>query len=172
VQTTVRRALALSALATVALIAAVIVLAERPWQPSSVADQASGVGIQEIRVRVFAWGLSPRVVRVSRGQTVRFVVSTDDLNHGFAINELGINLPLHPGVETTSRAVVVDVPDGVYPIHCSAFCGLGHASMKGKLAVGATATATSRQPWTASLLAIAIACAFVAVGGGSGLRRR
>jgi heme/copper-type cytochrome/quinol oxidase subunit 2 len=54
---------------------------------------------------------------VSRGQTVRFVVSTDDLDHGIAINELGINLQLHPGVEATSRAVVVDVPDGEDAVH-------------------------------------------------------
>jgi cytochrome c oxidase subunit II len=165
----VRRTLALSVAATLALIAAVITLAERPWQTTSVADETSSTGVREIHVRVFAWGFSPSVIRVSPGQTVRFVVSTDDMRHGFAINELGVNLQLRPGENVTSPAVVVGIPDGVYSIHCSAFCGLGHASMKGRLAVGTTGSAAtaSRPPWIASLLSVAVAAGFAVVVGGA-----
>jgi heme/copper-type cytochrome/quinol oxidase subunit 2 len=166
------RALALTIVATAASIIAVIALAERPWQTGSFAEQTSSAGVQEVRVRVFAWGFSPSIVHVSRGQTVRFVVSTEDLRHGFAINELGINLQLAPGQDATSPTVVVNVADGVYPIHCSAFCGLGHASMKGRLVVGAASLTPSPAPWLASGLAVAIACGFAVLVGEGSRRRR
>ena len=120
------------------------------------ADDGGGDGPREIPIRVYAWGFSPSVVRVKPGQTVRFVVTTDDIRHGFAINELHMNLQLLPGRKVRSPAVAVDLPEGTYAIRCSTFCGLGHPSMKAKLVVGAPGPARgARAPWIASALAVA-----------------
>ncbi|HET7874866.1 MAG TPA: cupredoxin domain-containing protein [Methylomirabilota bacterium] len=116
---------------------------------------------REVSIDVYAWGFSPRVIHVSPGQRVRFVVRSEDIGHGFAINELGVNLPLRPGQQMRSPEVKVDLPEGVYEIHCSVFCGLGHPAMKGRLVVGAPPpTLTSAAPWVASL-AVGLAAAGV-----------
>jgi heme/copper-type cytochrome/quinol oxidase subunit 2 len=165
-------AVAVTGAAVLALAAAIVALADAPWRTAPTVAETPADGAREIRVRVYAWGFSPRVVRVSPGQTVRFVVRTDDIKHGFAVNELGINLELRPGEETRSPTLVVALPEGVYPIHCSAFCGLGHPSMKGKLVVGTPrADAGLRRPWIASLLAAAMVAGFTLVVGRARGRR-
>jgi cytochrome c oxidase subunit 2 len=119
---------------------------------------------REIAVHVYAWGMSPRVIRVDPGESVRFVVSTDDIMHGFAINELGVNLALRPGHAVPSPAVTVGLLEGSYPIHCSVFCGLGHSAMKARLVVGRPGPApASRAPWLASAAGLAFVAVFTAV---------
>lgn len=148
------RSLALTAAVVAPLAAAVVWLVHAPGVVGSAPDGAGPDGVREIAVRVHAWGFSPRVVHVKPGQTVRFVARSEDIQHGLAINELGVNLPLAPGGAVRSAAVAVDLPEGVYAIHCSVFCGLGHPSMKAKLVVGTPRPAPgAAAPWIASLLA-------------------
>jgi cytochrome c oxidase subunit II len=112
--------------------------------------------VAEVRIRVQAWDFSPRVIRVARGQTIRLVAVSDDIRHGLAINELGVNLALLPGRPVASAPVMVDLPDGIYAIHCTVFCGLGHASMKARLVVGTPPRPPGTwAPWIASALALA-----------------
>jgi heme/copper-type cytochrome/quinol oxidase subunit 2 len=152
--------------ATVALgapLAALLV-----WAPSLRETDAVAVGgsTADVTVHVHAWGFSPSVIRVAPGQAVRFIASTDDIRHGFAINELGINLALTPGRDARSPEVSVTLPEGAYTIHCSVFCGLGHPSMKARLVVGTPRpTLGERAPWAASALVLGTAVAAV-------LRRR
>lgn len=124
-------------------------------------------GVKEFSVRVYAWGFSPKVIRVEPGETVRFRVVSDDIQHGFAINELGLNLQLVSGREVRSPDVKVALPPGKYPIQCSTFCGLGHPSMKANLIVGNPGrTPGATVPWIASLLALAAAGSFAALAAG------
>jgi cytochrome c oxidase subunit 2 len=162
------RALWLTAGAAAPLAAAVVWMAGGLAAAVPPADEVEAGPVREIAVSVHAWGFSPAVIRVTPGRTVRFVVRSDDITHGFAINELGLNLPLRPGREVRSPALDVDLPAGTYVIHCSAFCGLGHPAMKAKLIVGAPgAAAPSAAPWIASVLAVA-ATLGVAVFAGAG----
>ncbi len=118
-------------------------------------------GVRQVTIHGHAWGFSPNVIRVAPGETVQFIVRSEDLRHGFSINELGLNLPLAPGRDTRSPAVRVDLPEGIYPIHCSVFCGIGHPSMKARLVVGAPPPAPgSRLPWIASALSAVAAVGF------------
>ncbi len=156
-----RRALLTTAGAAAPLVAAVIWMAGGFAAAVPPADDPGAGPVREIALRVYAWGFSPRVVRVRPGQAVRFVVRTEDITHGFAINELRLNLPLRPGHEARSPVVDVNLPEGTYTIHCSTFCGLGHPSMKAKLIVGTPGPAPGGSaPWIASALA---AVAVVAV---------
>jgi len=163
------RAVAATASA-VALLGAAMVWAVHPPAAGIAPETAGGDGVREIAVRVHAWGLNPAVIRVARGQRVRFVVATDDVMHGFAINELGLNLALGPGRTSRSPDVEVALADGIYPIHCSVFCGLGHGAMKGRLVVGSPPPDPKRMaPWIVSGLGVLLAAALV--GAGAGRRR-
>ena len=155
------RPLGLTVAAVAALGAAVVWVAYGLAGVIPAGDGLIRDGVRQLRIEGHAWGFSPNVIRVARGETVQFIVRSEDLQHGFSINELGVNLPLVPGREMRSPVVKVDLPDGVYPIHCSVFCGIGHPSMKARLVVGAPPPApASRLPWVASLLSAAAAVGF------------
>jgi heme/copper-type cytochrome/quinol oxidase subunit 2 len=161
------RSLLLTAAAVAVLGALTIWIVDGPQALVSVSPTAGSDGVKEISVRVYAWGFSPRAIRVEPGETVRFKVVSDDIQHGFAINELGLNLQLVSGREVRSPAVKVALPPGKYPIQCSTFCGLGHPSMKATLIVGDPGpTPGAMVPWIASLLTLAAAGSFAALAAG------
>ncbi|HET7875044.1 MAG TPA: hypothetical protein VFN71_05920 [Methylomirabilota bacterium] len=166
------RSLLLTAGALLPLGAAVVWAAYAPWTGASAVGTPDQGGVSEIPIRVHAWGFSPKVVRVAPGQRVRFVAVSEDIHHGLAINELGVNLQLRPGQEVRSPAVAVDLPEGTYAIHCSTFCGLGHPAMKAKLIVGAPPAAPgSAAPWAASMAALLALAGFVAAARAPWRRR-
>lgn len=155
------RPLGLTVAAVAALGAAVVWAAYGLAGVIPAGDDVARNGVRQVTIHGHAWGFSPNVIRVAPGETVQFIVQSEDLRHGFSINELGINLPLAPGRDSRSPAVKVDLPEGVYPIHCSVFCGIGHPSMKARLVVGAPPAAPgSRLPWIASFLSVAAAVGF------------
>jgi len=157
------RALGLTAAAVLALGAFTVWAAYGLSEITAKGGDVSHDGVRQITLRVYAWGFSPNVVRVAPGETVQFVVWSEDLQHGFAINELRLNLPLVPGKGVRSPAVTVSLPEGTYPIHCSVFCGMGHPSMKAKLVVGTPPPSRAiALPWIASLLGATVVVGFVA----------
>ena len=93
--------------------------------------------VKTFDISVQEWSYNPAVIKVNPGDKVQFVVTTKDVWHGFAINELNINLTI-PSEKTVTKEVVVptDLADGVYTMYCSVFCGLGHPYLKGKVIVG------------------------------------
>jgi heme/copper-type cytochrome/quinol oxidase subunit 2 len=150
------RALLLTIVAVLPLAAATVWTTGALSRMAAPPDDDGGAGPRDIPVRVHAWGFSPSLVRVKPGQRVRFVVVSDDIKHGFAINELRLNLQLLPGQEVRSPMLEVTLPEGTYAIHCSTFCGLGHPSMKAKLVVGTPGPEpAAAAPWVASALAAA-----------------
>ena len=164
------RSLLLTAGVVALLGAGVVWVAHGPEGAVATPGDVAPDGIREVAVHVHAWGFSPRVIRVRPGERVRFVAVTDDIKHGLAINELGVNLQLVPGRAVRSPPVTVTLPEGTYAIHCSTFCGLGHPTMKARLVVGTPPPAPgARAPWLASLATVAAGAAFAAVVS---LRRR
>lgn len=129
----------------------------------SVSPAAGSDGVKEVSIHARSWSFIPRVIHVEPGDTVRFKVTSDDIKHGFAINELGLNLQLAADREVRSPDVKIALPPGKYTIHCSTFCGLGHSTMKASLVVGEPGTAIAAGvPWVASLLTLAAAGSFAA----------
>ena len=94
-------------------------------------------GVKTFEISVQEWYFSPAVIRVNPGEKVKFVVTSKDVWHGFAINEMGINLTI-PSEKTVTKEVVIpaDIADGVYTMYCSVFCGLGHPYLKGQVIIG------------------------------------
>jgi cytochrome c oxidase subunit 2 len=72
-------------------------------------------------------------LELTRGQTYRLHLSSLDLQHGFSLQPININVQVHPGYEH----VLTITPDrsGEYSVVCNEFCGLGHHLMLGKIFV-------------------------------------
>ncbi|MDH4259466.1 MAG: cytochrome C oxidase subunit II [Gammaproteobacteria bacterium] len=73
------------------------------------------------------------VIELERGQSYRLHLSSLDLQHGFSLQPININVQVHPGYEH----VLTVTPDksGEYTVVCNEFCGLGHHMMLGKIFV-------------------------------------
>ena len=94
-------------------------------------------GIREFRISTPQWYFNPVTIKVNPGDTVRFIVTSPDIMHGFAINELGVNLALKADVGVVAEVEIpADIPEGVYTSYCSIFCGIGHPYMKGSVIIG------------------------------------
>ena len=163
------RPLLLTLLAVLPLWGLIVFAASGLSSEESTAGTVGADGVREIALRAYAWGFDPKTVRVEPGETVRFVVESEDIGHGFAINELGVNVQLRAEKPTRTPPVKVAMAEGTYTMHCSVFCGLGHPSMKGRLVVGDPGPPPGGAlPWIASLagLAAVAALAVSARGGG------
>ena len=80
--------------------------------------------------RLFNWW---PILELEKDQAYRLHLSSVDVQHGFSLQPVNINIQVHPGYEM----VVTIKPDraGEYGIVCNEFCGIGHHLMVGKLYV-------------------------------------
>ena len=86
-----------------------------------------------IQVTMHRYAIEPEVIHVKKGQDVTLDVSTTDVQHGFAVKELGIDEPIQPG-RPAEVSVKTDKP-GEFKVECSIICGPGHQRMQGKIVV-------------------------------------
>ena len=80
--------------------------------------------------RQFDWPVIP-VLEV--GKTYSFHLSSADVNHGFSLLPINVNLQLIPGYDYVLK--FTPNKTGVYRIACNEYCGLGHHAMAGKVYV-------------------------------------
>ena len=80
--------------------------------------------------RVYMWW---PMLELVKGETYRLHLSSIDLQHGFSLQPVNINLQVHPGYEM----VVTMTPNqlGQFGIVCNEYCGLGHHTMTGRIYV-------------------------------------
>ena len=83
----------------------------------------------------FYWSISPS--NFTQGDTVRFEVTSGDVNHGFGLYSpagkmLG-SVQAMPGY-TNRLTVSLDQP-GTYHVECLEFCGIGHHKLQGEFEV-------------------------------------
>jgi cytochrome c oxidase subunit 2 len=82
-------------------------------------------------MRKFA--IDPNLIELRQGQSVVLDVSTKDVQHGFKVEELGINEPIQPGkpveipIDTSKK--------GDFEVACSIVCGAGHDDMRARIVV-------------------------------------
>ncbi len=85
--------------------------------------------------RQWSWQITPATVQT--GSTVEFRVSSDDVNHGFALyapdGHIVTQTQAMPGY--TNKLLYTFTQSGTYTVQCLEYCGLGHAPMKTTLEV-------------------------------------
>jgi len=90
-------------------------------------------GKYEVVLVAMTWAFRPNEVRVPAGSEVTFVLSSQDVIHGFRIPNTPVNLMIIPG-QITRTAVRFNRP-GEYPFYCHEYCGIGHQVMSGRIIV-------------------------------------
>ena len=100
---------------------------------------ALGAGqVVDVVGRQWSWQLTPAKVRA--GSVVEFRVTSDDVNHGFALyapdGRIVTQTQAMPGF--TNKLLYTFTQPGTYTVQCLEYCGLGHAPMKTTLEVVAS----------------------------------
>jgi len=83
-----------------------------------------------LTARVWAWY---PLLEFEQGQTYRLHLSSIDLQHGFSLQPMNINIQVHPGYEHVLTVTADQARE--YSIICNEYCGFGHHTMVGKLYV-------------------------------------
>ncbi len=89
--------------------------------------------VVEVSMIARNWEFEPETITVNRGDTVKLSIYSEDIDHGFALSEYGINEVVAPG-ETVIVEFVADKA-GTFNTFCSVPCGSGHGEMRGSLVV-------------------------------------
>jgi cytochrome c oxidase subunit 2 len=76
---------------------------------------------------------SPSTITLKKGETVKLLVTSEDVTHGFFLRPLKLDLELSPG--QTQEASVTPLEAGTYTAICHHFCGAGHGNMKLRVVV-------------------------------------
>ncbi|WP_153732444.1 cytochrome c oxidase subunit II [Sporosarcina obsidiansis] len=78
-------------------------------------------------------GSPTKTIRVPKGSTVLFQITTRDVVHGFQVAGTNVNMMVEPG--HISRYETVMKNDGDFTIVCNEYCGIGHHLMFGTVEV-------------------------------------
>ncbi|HXG64304.1 MAG TPA: DUF5777 family beta-barrel protein [Blastocatellia bacterium] len=88
---------------------------------------------KEIKITARKFTFEPKTVTVRKGEPVKLVVTSEDVDHGLAISDFDIDV----AVKAKETKAIEFTPDraGKFRIYCSVFCGDGHPDMEGELVV-------------------------------------
>ena len=89
--------------------------------------------VQKIHMTAKRYEYTPDVVLVKQGTHVILEIESLDAEHGFQIDQYGINVTIPEKAKVTVEFYPRE--PGTYPFKCSHFCGIGHFGMKGKIVV-------------------------------------
>jgi cytochrome c oxidase subunit 2 len=78
------------------------------------------------------WNWTP-VLRLRRGVQYTLHLSSLDVNHGFSMLPLNVNIQVVPGYDYGLRVTPNEA--GEFPVVCNEFCGIGHHLMVGRIVV-------------------------------------
>lgn len=89
--------------------------------------------LKEFQITAKQFEFSPSIISVSKGDVVKLILYSEDVDHGITIPEFDIEL----GVPAREQKTITFVANqqGEFPFFCSVYCGVGHGSMRGLLIV-------------------------------------
>ena len=119
---------------------AMVVLGCGTWSTTAMAGERSDGGRQQprvIEITASRFEFTPSEIEVAVGESVRLLVRSADVEHGFAIPTLGIGAAIPPGGNPVAIDFVAAEP-GRHRFACSVFCGAGHDRMTGTNKMPAT----------------------------------
>jgi cytochrome c oxidase subunit 2 len=83
---------------------------------------------KKIEIVAKRFEFSPNDITVKKGEPVLLVVTSQDVDHGLKITELGVNLKISKGKPSEATFTPTEVGD--FTGQCTSFCGSGHGGMK------------------------------------------
>lgn len=86
----------------------------------------------------YSVSVQSQILELPVNRPVVFNVTSEDVLHGFNIQEFGVRVDANPG-EVTSTPVVIPNKIGVYTVRCVELCGLYHSFMWESVRVVSTA---------------------------------
>jgi plastocyanin len=96
-------------------------------------DEGSEPAVAEFKITANKFKFEPGRITVRKGERVRLIVTSVDVDHGIGIMEYGVEKKVKKG--TTEIIEFVADKEGRFAFFCSVFCGDGHAEMAGELIV-------------------------------------
>ncbi len=93
----------------------------------------TGPDTYELQMVARMWAFQPSTVRLPVGSTVDLYVTSQDIIHGFKIEEHNVNLMAIPGAINYLR-VSFNKP-GEFLFACHEFCGAAHHTMAGRIII-------------------------------------
>ena len=78
-------------------------------------------------------GTATKTIRVPKGSTVLFQVTSKDVVHGFQVAGTNVNMMIEPGHISRFESVMKN--DGEFTVVCNEYCGIGHHLMFGTVEV-------------------------------------
>lgn len=93
----------------------------------------TGPDTYELQMVARMWAFQPSEIRLPVGSTVDLYVTSQDILHGFKIEEHNVNLMAVPGAINYIR-VTFDKP-GTFLFACHEFCGAAHHTMAGRVVI-------------------------------------
>jgi cytochrome c oxidase subunit 2 len=79
----------------------------------------------EVHAKRFAF--SPAEITVKKGETVKLVLTSDDVTHSLVISDLNVKETMPKG--HTTEVIITPTKTGDFQGKCGHFCGSGHGSM-------------------------------------------
>lgn len=93
-------------------------------------------------------GWNPGVIQAKAGEPLNLHLTSDDVVHGFAVGQMGMqSVDVLPG-KVTDVTLTFDKP-GIYTFFCTRWCGLNHWRMRGTIEV--SGSSPDSQPVTPPL---------------------
>jgi cytochrome c oxidase subunit 2 len=89
--------------------------------------------VKEFSITAKQWSFEPSTIEVKKGDKVRLLIKSIDVEHGFALPEFNVNENLSPGKEI--KVEFTANKTGTFTFYCNVYCGSGHKDMKGTLVV-------------------------------------
>jgi cytochrome c oxidase subunit 2 len=76
----------------------------------------------------YGFSVQGQEIELPVNRPVQFVVTSEDVLHGFSIHALGVRVDANPG-EITTTSVITPLQTGDYTVNCVELCGLYHSYM-------------------------------------------
>ena len=118
----------------VLMLSTMLIASGATWAGAAGSDEAPIQQPRVIEVAASQFAFDPADIEVAVGESVRLVIRSVDVEHGFAIPSLGIGETIPPdGTPVAIEFVAGEA--GRHRILCSVFCGVGHGRMGGTLSI-------------------------------------